>query len=326
MVLAGGGHCPSLCLSSSGLPPWCPQGPQRVRGQLQVPGPLHAVSPPSVGQSKSVVTLDGRGKADGPPKGATARPVVGGMLGVVQRWEEAVLGLPGLAEGEGALRGRRGAVGALSPEPAPGSVASTIHSSTRAEGLLGRPEAERTQFPSLRAGSLAVKRGCVCRNVKPNPGALWEVSCDPQEISGAGEHPKVIVERGFQQRPTSLLPGLPGSRFALSYGSPPPGSPPCLPSRSGCLPFSSYSICCMSDFWCTRAVWKCGLMSLSHHQASCGWGHAVFVSVSPWPAHSRCSRDSLLNNMEAKNLSLEGFGDQAKVSLPLRTLVHRGHS
>ena len=65
-------------------------------------------------------------------------------------------------------------------------------------------------------------------------------------------------------------------------------------------------------------------MSLSHHQASCGQGLAVFISVSPWPAHSRCSRDYLLNNMEAKNLSLEGFGDQAKVSLPLRTLVHRG--
>lgn len=80
-----GGPCPSPCLLSlqSQASSGCPQGPQRVRGQLhapRLPGPPHTVSLHSVGQSKSQVTLDGGGGGRGRPhllKAGAARPVEG---------------------------------------------------------------------------------------------------------------------------------------------------------------------------------------------------------------------------------------------------------
>lgn len=44
----------------------------------------------------------------------------------------------------------------------------------------------------------------------------------------------------------------------------------------------------------------------------------MFISVSPWPEHPRCSRDSLLSKTEAKDWGLEGLGDEVKGKL-----VHR---
>lgn len=68
---SGGWCCPvgasvSSCVSCrhrAGLSPWGGglRGPQRVRGLLQAPGPPCAVSSRPAGQSKSPVTLGGRG-------------------------------------------------------------------------------------------------------------------------------------------------------------------------------------------------------------------------------------------------------------------------
>ena len=172
----------------------------------------------------------------------------------------------GLEAGEGSLKGQQGAVGALSLELAPGGAAPTTdtghqHSQgLRCAGHRARcPEAKRMRFRSSRGGGLAGEKDCVRRNVKSSPGALWEVQSGPQGISGSvvvgGEGcPEVKTERGFQQRLPSVLPALPDSTFSLPYGPPPPGSPPCLPSRSGWLPFTSRSISCMSHCWCVWAV------------------------------------------------------------------------
>lgn len=45
-------------------------------------------------------------------------------------------------------------------------------------------------------------------------------------------------------------------------------------------------------------------------------GPGVFISVAPRPAHSRRSRKHLFNEMEPRDLSLEGFGGEVKVALP----------
>ena len=72
LALAGGGLCPSPCLSLSWsrLPPGCPQGPWGMTGQLQASGPLHALSLSSVGHSESRVPLDGRTGGRWPIEGA----------------------------------------------------------------------------------------------------------------------------------------------------------------------------------------------------------------------------------------------------------------
>ena len=59
----------------------CPQGPQRMTGQLQASGPLCAVFLSSVGHSVSWVPLDGRAGGRWPIEGVgTARPIYGGGL------------------------------------------------------------------------------------------------------------------------------------------------------------------------------------------------------------------------------------------------------